>query len=173
MDVKERYYLAFENRPNDFMPIDISLLEEASFRHDYSCLYDIDGFTMKYSLEELYEIIKKANLVPDEYLEGTLHVINNKKYRFKVYTKEINYDLVSFITENIEDKQIMNKLINICNKYDSENIELLKKAIESKNEYEVVSYLYKEGYNTTRHIYMYIYDNIINNLKEKQLTKTI
>lgn len=152
------YYLVLEKRPGDFMPINISLLENANGL--YESLQAIDAFTKKYNEEEIIESIKKSNIVPDSYLEGKLFVINNHKYRSRVLTKDIDLSLDTFFEKYIGDKQVMNKFMNIYLKYSKEDVETIKNAISEKRIDIILQTLFLREYEVVRNIYIYLYENI-------------
>ena len=131
---KVLYYLVVEARPREFMPIDINILEGTSNKF-YNSLELIDMFTKKYSYEEIMKMVLENNLLPLNYLNGSLCIINNKNYRFQLLTKDNNMSIDEFFFNNINDKQIMNKFYNIFLKYvkDDEIITKLKKYLIEKN----------------------------------------
>lgn len=153
------YFLSLEKRPGDFMPLNISLLSYDNMK-DYSSLENIDEFTRKYTKKELLDIIKNSNIVTPDYLEGNLLVINDKKYRYPLFTKDITMSLDTFFINNINDKQIMNKFINIYLKYSSNNISLIKEAIKEKKVDIILQNLFLLSYENIRFIYFYLYNHI-------------
>jgi len=154
-----KYNLVLEARPGDFMPIDINVLAKNS--ENYNFLENIDAFTIKYSTFELIEMIKSVNIVPDEYLNGHLWVINDNKYRYKVLTKNRAVSLDLFLKDNILDKQKMNKFLNIFNKYAKEKQELMKKSIQERDIKSILALLFSLPYENVRNIYTYIEENIL------------
>ena len=130
---KTLYYLVVEARPREFMPIDINILEGTSNKF-YNSLELIDMFTKKYSYEEIMKMVLENNLLPINFLNGSLCIINNKNYRFQLLTKDNNMSLDDFFFNNINDKQIMNKFYNIFLKYVKEEDTILKlKSSFSRN----------------------------------------
>ena len=119
------YFLVLEKRPKDFMPINIGILTKDDL-HNFTSLQSIDDFTRKYLEEDIKKMIKDNNLVTEDYLEGKLWVINENKYRYKLFTKDVNMSLDTFLLENIDNKQIMNKFTNIYLKYSNDNITVEK-----------------------------------------------
>lgn len=152
------YYLILEKRPGDFMPINIAIIENNN--EQYASLQAIDAFTKKYSEEEIINLIKKSNIVPDSYLEGKLFVINDRKYRSKVLTKDIDLSLDIFLEKYIDNKQVMNKFINIYQKYSKEDIDIIKDAINDKRIDIILQTLFLRSYEIVRNIYFYLYENI-------------
>lgn len=151
------YYLVLEYRHGDFMPIDINLLNKSNI--NFNEIKSIDNFTKKYSKEEIIDLIKENNLVPKEYLNGDLLIINDKKYRYQLLTKNDSFALDTFIIDNISNKVVMNKLVNIYQKYTKENIDLLKKTINSQNIKDTLDVLLSLDYEILRNIYVYLANN--------------
>ncbi len=152
------YTLVLEKRPNDFMPIDINLLVNNIGMNDFYQIEKIDEFTKKYTKDEIYDLIKRANVVTEDYLNGKLEIINNKKYRFPILTKDINWSIDDFFKKYINDKQVMNKFINIYQKYSNNNIETLKEAIKEHDINIILKILFSLTYINVRNIYFYLYN---------------
>lgn len=166
------YYLVLEARPGDFMPIDINLLLNDGHKQNFNSLESIDAFTKLHLVDDIYEMIKKANIVPDLYLSGELHVINDAKYRYKVITKEIEFSLDSFFIDYIDNKKVMNKFLNIFIKYNKEELARMKDAIETKDVYQILNILFTMSYEQVRNIYTYIIDNVIVEEEKRVLVQT-
>ncbi len=152
------YFLVLEKRPKDFMPININIIARDN-SHIYSSLQNIDEFTRKYTSDEIKDMIKENNLVTDDYLEGNLCVINENKYRYKLFTKDVNMSMDTFLLDNIKNKQIMNKFVNIYLKYTNDNINELKEAIKNGHINIILQILFNLDYETIRNIYFYLYEN--------------
>lgn len=166
---KTLYYLVVEARPREFMPIDINILEGTN--NFYNSLELIDMFTKKYSYEEIMKMVLENNLLPLNYLNGSLCIINNKNYRFQLLTKDNNMSLDDFFFNNINDKQIMNKFYNIFLKYvkEEDTILKLKKYLIEKNIVGILEILYSLNYEKIRTIYLYL--EKINVKTEKRVLK--
>ncbi len=156
-----KYYLVLEYRPGDFMPIDINILNGNRFAKDYTILQNIDNFTKDYSEFDLREMIRINNLVPNNYLSGKLHIINQNHYRFPLFSKEELYSLPNFLVDYIDNKQVMNKFMNIYLKYNKESLINMKHAIITKNVNGILSLLGNLSYEQIRAIYMYINKNVL------------
>ena len=92
------YHLVLEARPGDFMPVDIKLIcEDAPY--NYKTIEEIDSFTKKYSEEEIMIMITDSNIVPFNYLEGKLQIINDNKYRYEVLYKTTSFSIDTFFTD--------------------------------------------------------------------------
>lgn len=152
------YFLVLEKRPKDFMPINISIITQDN-RANYTSLEGIDEFTRRYNEDEIKNLIKENNLVTDDYLEGKLWVINENKYRFRVFTKDINMSLDTFLLKNINNKQIMNKFVNIYFKYTKVNIDIIKEAIKKGEVNIILQILFTLDYEIIRNIYFYLFEN--------------
>ena len=105
---KNIYYLVVEARPKEFMPIDINILLKSNM--NFSGIEIIDSFTKEYTYDELMNMIIQNNLLPNSFLNGKLYVINDKKFRFKVLTKDDNLLLDDFFINNIEASFVIGKL---------------------------------------------------------------
>lgn len=167
---KSIYYLVVEARPKEFMPIDINILLKSNM--NFSSIEIIDSFTKEYMYEELMNMIIQNNLLPDSFLNGKLYVINDKRFRFKVLTKDDNLLLDDFFINNIEDRLMMNKFYNIFLKYvkDEELINMMKSAMSLKDIQKILDVLCKLNYLDLRMIYVYI-EKIVREKEEKRVLK--
>ena len=167
---KSVYYLVVEARPKEFMPIDINILLKSNM--NFSSIEIIDSFTKEYMYEELMNMIIQNNLLPDSFLNGKLYVINDKRFRFKVLTKDDNLLLDDFFINNIEDRLMMNKFYNIFLKYvkDEELINMMKSAMSLKDIQKILDVLCKLNYLDLRMIYVYI-EKIVREKEEKRVLK--
>lgn len=167
---KSVYYLVVEARPKEFMPIDINILLKSNI--NFSNIETIDSFTKEYTYEQLMNMIIHNNLLPDSFLNGKLYVINDKKFRFKVLTKDDNLLLDDFFINNIEDRLMMNKFYNIFLKYvkDEELINMMKSAMSLKDIQKILDALCKLNYLDLRMIYVYI-EKIVREKEEKRVLK--
>ena len=118
-------------------------------------------------------MIIQNNLLPNSFLNGKLYVINDKKFRFKVLTKDDNLLLDDFFINNIEDKLMMNKFYNIFLKYvkDEDIINMMKRAISEKSINDILNVLCKVDYLSLRNIYVYI-EKINITKEEKRILKS-
>ena len=168
---KSIYYLVVEARPKEFMPIDINILLKSNM--NFSSIEIIDSFTKEYTYDELMNMIIQNNLLPNSFLNGKMYVINDKKFRFKVLTKDDNLLLDDFFINNIEDKLMMNKFYNIFLKYvkDEDIINMMKSAISEKSINDILNVLCKIDYLSLRNIYVYI-EKINITKEEKRILKS-
>lgn len=167
---KSIYYLVVEARPKEFMPIDIKILLKSNM--DFSSIEIIDSFTKEYTYNELMNMIIQNNLLPDSFLNGKLYVINDKRFKFKVLTKDDNLLLDDFFINNIDDKIMMNKFYNIFLKYvkDEEIISIMKNTMYLKDIQKILDVLCKLNYLDLRMIYVYI-EKIVREKEEKRVLK--
>ena len=149
------YFLVLEKRPKDFMPINIQLINKDQ-KTNYFTLQNIDNFTRNYTSLEIKDLIKENNLVTEDYLKGNLWIINENKYRYPVFTKDIKLSIDNFLLKNIHNKQIMNKFINIYSKYSKENLDLLKENIQKEKVANILQILFSLDYLSIRNIYFYL-----------------
>ena len=149
------YFLVLEKRPKDFMPINIQIINKDQ-KTNYLTLQNIDNFTRNYTSLEIKDLIKENNLVTEDYLNGNLWIINENKYRYPLFTKDINLSMDDFLLKNIHNKQIMNKFINIYSKYSKENLDLLKENIQKEKVANILQILFSLDYLSIRNIYFYL-----------------
>ncbi len=166
----ERYFLILEKRPGDFMPIDISLLSMGF--NSLNNIELIDKYTEVFLKEELIDNIKKANIVTDDYLNGKLYIIDEKKNKYPVVFKKtfFNFDVIEFIYYNIENKDLMNTIYNLYQKNAKNNLEIdvndFKVAIENKDIAKIIFHLQMLPYIKLRCIKFYIKEKLIKNTKK-------
>ena len=153
------YHLVLENRPNDFMPIDIGIISKDK-SYGFKSIEEIDSFTKKYSKEDIMVMISDNNIVPYDYLSGNLRIINDNKYRYDVLYKTTTFSLDDFFASNITNKQIMNRFLNIYLKSNKANADNMKKAIKEQDLSKILDLVFKLPYLDVRNIYTYLVANI-------------
>lgn len=168
------YHLVFDTKKNGPMPIDISIFD-SNFVGELS-IESIDLFTMKYTNDEFLRVVKESNVLPEEYLFGEIYIIDNFKRRFPVILKDgfNNFDLVSFLIQNIDNKIIMNKLYNKFSaivKGDEIKINSLKKALEYSDIKGVYNLIILLNYLDQRNLLVYMVDKMF--VKERKKEKNI
>lgn len=142
------YYLAFSVEKRNPMPVDIQSLDQTLFGVDLTSLESIDAFTSRYTNDELMSIIRNSNILSEEYLNGELNVIDNRNHKFPVILSDtfLEFDIVKFISANIEDKALMNKIYNIynreCKNIPGINAEEFNEDINNKNAKSIIFRLY-------------------------------
>jgi hypothetical protein len=177
-NLKNRYMLVLERRPFDYMPINIGQLDIGS-GINYNSMRDIDTFTKAFSKKDIIDSVKRSNLVTDEYLNGNMILIeiedNNSKYlhKYPALTSDLteDFDLVSFIYSNINDKNLMNSIIvKYSNLYhDDDMIAMIKDASNNKDTRSVLRFIYMMPYDKMRELYIYILTKLYT--KEKSMAR--
>lgn len=151
------YHLVLENRANEFIPIDINILLNNEKPKDYTFIEAIDQFTLKYTEEQLRDLIVRNNIIPLQNIRGTIVIINDNRYRYEVVYKDKIISIEDFLKENIDNGRIMNKFINIYQKYSKENTIEMKDAIKEKNITMILNIVSKLEYVDIRSICLYLY----------------
>lgn len=166
-------YLAIEERPNSYVPIDLTLLDITSnidFENNLMTLEFIDSITMLFTEEEIRESIIRSNTVKQEYCSSPLTIIYKAK-PLNIITKDniANLNLINIINNCFKDKQEANKLLNklnvVCKKYydiDTVNsiLNSIKQAIINGNVDSVISIFNRNiPYIGQREIVFYYYEN--------------
>lgn len=111
---EQKHFLALMDRPGDSIYIDISKLD-ISKGFESVDLGDIDSFTMHFSKDEILESIRRANIVSEKYLNGTLVIQDNQKHKpLPVIDKELcdGFQLDAYLKEKELDKMAINTIIN-------------------------------------------------------------
>ena len=185
-------YLAIEERPNSYVPIDILLLDifntyKSQFKGEISMndLLSIDSFLAAYTPEEVRQSIFRANIIDTSVINEPF-VIIDKKHKLEPLFKDPSNecDFYQIVLLSTEDKSfantLKNKLINIIkslgkNKeynykeiYINNLLENLKDAFsyqDGKIIYDIISML---PYEYKRELYVYFYKS-----KEFKMTKQL
>lgn len=150
-------YLAVETKPNNYFPID---LLDLKITPGYTIigLDELDNFTLKYTIKEIRESIKEANLLEINN-DMPLVVIYNEKNSVRKampLTKDNNYDMYSKLRDKFSDKSYLNNIYNFLNnKIDSVELSKLK---NSSNIEEFLTILASLPYLTQRKLYLYLYE---------------
>ncbi len=163
-EVKMTYYLVLEDKPGDFMNVDLREIAKHisdGNNKNYDTIEAIDSFTMNYTKQELYDLIRKVNVVPERYLLGDLKVINSNKYRYPVLTKTPTFTINDLFTDYLEDKIVINKLLNIINKYSQEVFLKIKEALLLRDVQTAYASYLSLSYLVQRNIFFYINENIL------------
>ncbi len=106
------YFLALQRMPGDKILIDISKLSIVLNYHPQT-LNEIDNFTCQFSEDEIYASINEANIVDETYKNASLVIVETPTNKIlKVLTKDLlqDFNLATFIRENIKNKQLMNNI---------------------------------------------------------------
>ena len=165
-------YLAFEERPNSYIPIDLSNLEIFRGKKLDGTIKSLDEFTMKFSEEELVDAIKRSNTVVLDNYDVPLVIVYKNHPLPLITNQNINaLDMADIFHEALENKELANKLKNkiqsIMKKYMSnyiseEGIQILIKnfqvAINNKN-YNYLMYIFNNlSYEGQRELAFYFYE---------------
>lgn len=165
-------YLAFEERPNSYIPIDLSNLEIFRGKKLDGTIKSLDEFTMKFSEEELVDAIKRSNTVVLDNYDVPLVIVYKNHSLPLITNQNINaLDMADIFHEALENKELANKLKNkiqsIMKKYMSnyiseEGIQILIKnfqvAINNKN-YNYLMYIFNNlSYEGQRELAFYFYE---------------
>ncbi len=174
-DNNVKYMLVLEKRPFDYMPINIGLLD-VSDGQNYYTFPEIDAFTQTYNKQEIIDSVSRSNTITNSYLSGELNVIEiidgNNKYlhKYPAMTNELvdGFDIVDYIYNNFDDKNLMNMLmVKYSNLVEDE---VLKKAIriayQVRDIKTIISYIYMMPYAGYRELICYLAER---NPKEEEL----
>lgn len=179
-------YLAFEERPNSFVPVDLMNLDIFNkFKNeiiywnkknmDVITLGVLDSLLSYYTKEEIIESIKRSNtIVLCDY--NVPLIVRYNSHTLPLMTKDniTELDIVMVIKEACENKNMANKFKNkyknILEKYWGaiisdegiyEQVESLQTFLESKDEASVLKFFNGLPYEAQREIMFYYYDNIV------------
>lgn len=176
-------YLAFEERPNSFVPVDLMNLDIVDkFKNEITywkgknagviTLKVLDGLLSYYTKEEIIESVKRSNTVVLRDYSVPL-IVRHNSHTLPLITKDniAELDIMAVIKQACENKnrgtKFKNKYKNILDKYwgkivsDEEinrQVQLLQDALES-GQYELVSqYFNFLPYEAQREITLYYHD---------------
>ena len=167
---EQKHFLSLMARIGDYTFIDISKLDIANGYNPYN-LADIDSFTMHFSKEEIMDSIKRANLVSDKYLNGTLVIADNQKHNpVEVIDKEfyntfrIDLYLGEIMQNKVKTNNMINKFRSICK--DKVITDSFTLAIKNNNLDLAIDILFNLPYLTLRKFMIYLIDD-----RNKELEK--
>lgn len=165
---EQKFFLALMARVGDYSFIDIRKLD-ISHGYNPNNLADIDSFTMHFSKIDIINSIKRANLVSNKYLNGSLVIQDNQKHKpltiiDKDYYNSFRIDL--YIKEKIENKQEANNIINKFRSIskDSSTWDSFIFAVKSKNLDLIIDILFNLPYLSLRKFMIYLIDERNNEL---------
>lgn len=183
----KEYLLVIKRNVNNYLPIDWSQSSYYNGENLYT-IEGIDAFTRKVTRYELAEDIIKKHLIDpnEEFMDfAIIFKVKNRDRELKegVIFKEDNVvfsenDLLSFILKNSDNKQLMNKIYNICYfkeedpkletfKYVINNIETFK--AKGPHGLEAALSTFKElSYHKKRTIILKVTDNILMKMIAKE-----
>ena len=106
---EQRHFLALLKRPGDYVFIAISKLDIANGIPRIS-LQAIDSFAMNFTIDEIIQSIKRANIVSEEYLNGQLVIQDNQKHNpIEVIDRDFydNFRIDLFLKDQTREKANM------------------------------------------------------------------
>ena len=141
--MENKYYLAIEEKPNNYFPIDLRNLKIFHNRMTTS-LEEIDALTLNFTKQEILEAIKEANLLDVQKTMPLVVIYYENKYTRKIeaLTKEKKYDMWKLLDEKYQDKVFVNKIVNFLNhKIDDTKLEKLKVSRDKEEFLQVLGNL--------------------------------
>lgn len=156
----QKFFLALLARIGDYSFIDIRKLD-ISRGYTPNNLADIDSFTMYFSKTEIIESIKRANLVSDKYLNGSLVIQDNQKHKpLDVIDKDYynNFRIDLYIKEKLDNKQEANNIINKFRSIskDESTWNSFAFAVKNKNLDLIIDILFNLPYLSLRKFMIYL-----------------
>ena len=155
--MENKYYLAICPKPNNYFPINLLDLK-ISKGYTTMVLEELDNFTLKYTLEEIKEAIREANVleVDKETKVVIIYYEKDEVRSIPVLTKDINFDMWQNIKDNFNDKNYRNKIYNFLkNKTD-----LVKELKDMDKIEEYILLIRKLPYILQRKLYFYLDERI-------------
>ena len=167
---KINYFLALEKRIGDYNIIDINKLDicDNNYMPDIA---SIDMFTSKYTIDEIRESIKRANMVKYDYLVGDFKIVSDKKHRLPILTKD-KYEIIrDFQNNDMEiSKDFKNKLYGSYKKIIEKNfkdsefknnmLDKFNTVLKEGNKEEIFKLLETLPYDNIRDFYLTIYKEL-------------
>ena len=174
---EQKHFLSLMARIGDYVFIDISKLDIANGYYP-SSLADIDSFTMHFSVDEIMNSMKRANLARNKYLNGSLVIEDNQKHNpITVIDKDFynNFRIDLFLSEKMKNKNALNNILNkfraICKDKVIEDNFIL--AIKNNNLDLAVDILFNVPYITLRKFIVYLIELRNKELEELEIQERI
>lgn len=168
--------LAIKSNVNDYYPLRQEYLDIISKTDSLTNLENIDAFTSKFTMEELIESIKRANIVALEKIENASLVIlfyENKKVReLPIYTKEnidyIQFNVEDFFLDSLSNKNFMNQIKNffMSKNHTPEDLKQLMLALKNDSVLQITNAIAKLSYYSKRILKTYIWNEILPKLED-------
>lgn len=167
---KINYFLVIEKRVGDFNIIDINKLDICD-RYYLNDIASIDLFTSRFTENEIKDSVIRSNIVSEDYLNGDLKIISDKKHRLPVLTKE-KYDLIrDFQNNDVEiSQEFKNKLYGAYKKiadkefkdedFKSGILNKFNETLKSGNKIKIFEWLERLPYENIRSFYITIYKEL-------------
>lgn len=177
MEEIHNYSLAFKVEKKNPMTVEIDKVDTRFEGQNVNSIEAIDTFTSLYNYEELINLIRKSNIITEEYLCGNLIVIDNTtgwRYTPIITENFSNDDFFYFLSNNKLNKDVMNKMYNKITKFikdDEYNIYCKNLFLE---EIDVRNFLIKFKdlpYLMRREIKLFTYEMQKEKQKVKELKK--
>ena len=183
---KAVFCLVLEKQKGDYKIVDINELIKIigiPFGYVNSDEISIDSFTKLFTENELRDVIKRSNIIPEDYLQGSLRIVSNMHHRLPVITKDkfTEYFKIRNNEENF-DINLKNKILSRYHKIlemkfkDTDFIngllERANEALKTNNKSELFRLIEMPelDYHYIRPIYITIMDDIE---EHKNTTKEI
>jgi len=167
--------LAIEEKPNSFIPINISELGIKLRIPNYCSLKQMDNIIFNYGIDYLKETLRVSNITDSDKLDGDFVILLGAIYgkrKLPIITKEIRetYNLGQLIINNINNKEFVNQVINkIKNLKNEDPINCnLNSILKSGNANLFLIYYDTLPYLVQRDIYWLVI-NVIIKLEEKDV----
>lgn len=166
----QKHFLALMDRPGDYLLIDISKLDIAN-GYQPNNLAELDTFTMYFDASEILDAIKRANIADERYINGTLVIQDNQKHKpLPVIDRDFydNFRIDLFLKEHLDDKNVLNMIINKFGSYvkDEEVLAKFKSAMRSGNIVQASEVVFSVPYLEMRKFIVYLVE-LRNKEKEK------
>lgn len=157
---EQKHFLALLDRPGDFALIDISKLDIAN-GYQPNTLAELDTFTMYFSKNEIMDAIRRANIVEERYLNGSLVIQDNQKHNPILLIDREFYDsfrIDLFLKDKISNKNEANMLVNKFGAIigEEEAIRAFKNAVYSSNLDLICDILFDLPYLSQRRYIIYL-----------------
>ncbi len=155
--MEKDFYLAVEVTPNNYFPVNLLDLNISNGFNSVK-LEEIDNFTLRYTKEEILNAIKSANML-DVNNDMPLVVIYNEKdgvRKSMALTKDINFDMWTYIKDNYHDKAFINKVYNFLRNKVSVNVANSLKQTNNLEQY--INTISSLDYLLQRKLYFYLYE---------------
>ena len=170
----QKHFLALMKRPGDYSFISVSKLDIAD-SYSYDSLMNIDRWTMQFTQEEIIESIRRANIVPAEYLMGTLVIQDNQKHNPLIVIDKQYYDnfkIDDFLHKVISNKLLLNTVINKYNSIFNDENDLFAEYLKSGLINQALDILFMKSYLDIRKFMIYLIE-LRNKEREKDKNKEL
>ncbi len=171
---EQKHFLALQTLPGKNVYIDISLLDLAG-GYFPNTLEEIDAFTAYFSHEEIIKAIQRANLADQEFLNGTLCIVDNQKHKpLKVITKDYldGFNFEQYLFLNLNDKNFTNLLINKATSLMEDNVKaLFREKVKTEDLAAILEMINTIPYLKRRKLLVYLIDHYRQNKEKGQELK--